>query len=121
MLIRLLSLLALFALGCSQYRLEERASPRPVSGEVSLPKLIHGEEIDLRSSGCERTASRIFIIRLLIRADGSTDDLEFTKGEPTACIRSFIARVVAEWAFEPSTLNGEPVGVYYLRTVSYRD
>lgn len=117
---RLLLCLALVALGCGQYGAEGSSQPRTASGDLSRPTLLSGEPIDLRSSGCELSADRHFIVRFRIRTDGSTDDLEFTEGEPSDCVRSFIAGIVADWTFEPSRLDGELVEVYHFQTVSYR-
>lgn len=107
----------LSSIGCTNHRLEE-AGPATIAGSVSAPKLISGDPIDLRQSGCELPSSTVFIVRFIVHADGSTGQPGFSKGEPSECIASYVSAVVAEWLFEPSVLNGKPVDVFYHRTIN---
>jgi hypothetical protein len=108
----------LLAIAGCHYGLEGGGEPKSVSGAVSLPKLLSGQPLDLGSSGCELPVATVFIVRVFIRSDGTTSEPEFTKGEPSDCIASFVAATIATWVFEPPMLDGEPVGVYYLRSIN---
>lgn len=110
---------ALLAVGCSGYGLEGGGpSPRAGSGDLVAPQRTGGDRLDLRESGCELPAETVFILRFPVRVDGTTGEVEFTKGEPSECIASYVAGVVAGWRFEAATLGGEPVEVFFNRTLN---
>lgn len=106
----------LFSGSCGSYA-PEGARSRNASRLVS-PKLIKGEHVDLADSYCDLPEKTTFILRVMVYSDGSMGDIQFTKGEPDACIASFIRAATADWVFEPATQDGEPVDVYYMRTIN---
>lgn len=85
--------------------------------EYTAPELLSGPGFDLRDSDCELPARTVFVIRFVVHTDGSADGLQFTQGEPSACIREHVADVVARSTFEPGQRDGEPAEVTYSRTL----
>ena len=85
--------------------------------EYTAPELLSGPGFDLRDSDCELPERTVFVIRFVVHADGSADGLQFTQGEPGACIRDHVADVLARSTFEPGQRNGEPAEVTFNRTL----
>lgn len=59
------------------------------------------------------------VIRVIVRKDGSVDEVEVLKDLPHG-LGEAAAEAVRRWKFRPGTYRGEPIDVYYTVTVNYR-
>ena len=59
------------------------------------------------------------VIRGLVRRDGTIDDVEIIKDLPHG-LGDAARDAVRRWRFQPATLNGEAIDVYYTVTVNFR-
>ena len=59
------------------------------------------------------------ILRAVINRDGTVGDVDIVKDLPLG-LGEAAARSVRRWRFQPATLDGTPISVYYTITVNYR-
>ena len=95
-----------------------RTEPLPVAGDVVPPRRIAGSRsLHLRDAGCDLRQPRMVIIQTVIDATGQLRSVDVLKGGGNACVERYIRETLADWRFEPATLDGEPVAVTYNLTV----
>ncbi|MEM8932304.1 MAG: DUF4846 domain-containing protein [Acidobacteriota bacterium] len=88
--------------------------PLQVGGDVQRPRKVAGAKpLRLDESGCPPRRDRVLIVRAVIDETGRVDAVEWLKGDGDACIEGYVRETLADWRFEPATLDGEPVSVYY--------
>jgi len=98
---------------------EKPAAPLPVAGDVKAPVKISATPpqytLEARIAGIQGTV----VMKAVIDKKGDVTDVEVLQGLPYGLTESAVA-AVKSWKFEPATLNGEPVDVYYSLTVNFR-
>jgi TonB family protein len=60
----------------------------------------------------------VVILQTIIDTEGLVRNIKILKGLPSGLTEAAVEAVSA-WRFEPATLDGKPVAVYYLVTVSF--
>jgi TonB family protein len=78
------------------------SAPPPVYAEEARKKLITG----------------VVIVEAVIDQQGCVTNAHVLKGLPAGLDRAAV-RAVMNWVFEPATLEGSPVRVYYTLTVNF--
>lgn len=68
-----------------------------------------------RARGTEGTV----ILRVIVRKDGSVDDVNVLRDQPNG-LGDAAAEAVRNWRFRPATYQGQPIDVYYTVTVNFR-
>ncbi|MCP4660446.1 MAG: energy transducer TonB [bacterium] len=59
------------------------------------------------------------IVQVVIDAEGNVTDVKVLKGLPMGLDEKAV-EAFWKWRFEPATLNGKPVAVYYNLTMNFR-
>lgn len=59
------------------------------------------------------------VVRGIVRRDGTIDDVEIIKDLPYG-LGEAARRAVRRWRFQPATVRGEPIDVYYTVTVNFK-
>ena len=101
---------------------EMPAPPPPgpiwVRGEVTRPRRIH-EPMPVYTEPARRARVQgIVVLQTVIGADGRVGRVEVLKGLPLGLTEAAVA-AVERWRFEPATLDGKPVAVYFNLTVRF--
>ncbi len=104
----------------------QKAAPAPASGEpyritgaIEKPMLVHRPYPKYTEEAQRARIAGMVIVEAVIDERGDVIDTRVVKPLPLGLDRSATA-VVATWKFEPATLGGEPVKVYYLLTVNFQ-
>ena len=99
-----------------------KTEPEPlmIEGEVKPPQFLSGEALQLFDNSCQSTGARgrlrrvsTLIIRAVVDRDGRVTDVSFPKYGRDACLKEYVQGQLSAWRFEPATLDGEPVAVYF--------
>lgn len=89
-------------------------APRHVSGDIVPPKRLTTTKIDLRAaSGCDIRQTQFYLLQTVIDTGGRVESIDFLKKPSNTCYADYLLDELAAWRFEPATLDGEPVRVYY--------
>lgn len=83
-----------------------RMGPRP-------PRLLRRSEPRLPGSGH-------IVVRIVVLKSGDARFLEVVRGPRGPAVESVLEEALKHWRFEPATLQGEPVCIYYLQTMTWR-
>jgi periplasmic protein TonB len=60
----------------------------------------------------------VVIVQAIINKQGNVTDVKVLKGLPMGLDQAAVD-AIRKWKFEPATLNGKPVDVYYNLTVNF--
>jgi protein TonB len=60
----------------------------------------------------------VVILQTIINTDGNVTNVKVLKSLPSGLTEAAVG-AVSSWRFKPATLEGKPVAVYYLVTVSF--
>ncbi len=82
-----------------------------ITDAIRPPQRLVGGPPDL--SGCARLWPGPIAARLVISREGEVTEVQFLKLPKTACIAAAFRASFKDWRFEPATLDGQPVAVYY--------
>ena len=95
-------------------------APMQVGGKVTRPEIRHQTKVETPGEAIQHPGGlRTVIIQTVIDAQGQVRSLKVLKGEPYGLTESAVNAIKA-WTFKPATLDGAPVPVCYVLTVSYR-
>ncbi|HTG32597.1 MAG TPA: energy transducer TonB [Thermoanaerobaculia bacterium] len=86
---------------------------------VHRPELIAQIKPEYTPEAREKQVMGTVILEAVIDREGCVRTTRVLKGLPYGLDKSSIA-AVKNWTFNPATLNGEPVKVYYVLTVNYQ-
>lgn len=92
--------------------------PMQISGNVVAPRRIHAPDPHYPEEARHARVQGVVILQTIIDTAGEVTDVRVLKGLPSGLTESAV-EAVSSWRFEPATLEGEPVPVYYLVTVSF--
>jgi protein TonB len=93
--------------------------PVRVGGDVLAPKKISGTDPVYTEPARKARVQGIVILEAIIDANGNVTDLRVLKGLPLG-LEDAAVNAVKRWKFQPGTLNGRPVPVYYNLTVNFQ-
>jgi protein TonB len=92
--------------------------PLHVGGAVTKPVLIDGPQPRYTELARRAGTQGIVILEAIIDEQGRVTDLRVVKDLPMGLDKAAL-EAVRSWRFQPSTLNGRPVKVYYNLTVNF--
>jgi protein TonB len=92
--------------------------PMQVSGDVLAPKRIYAPDPHYPEEARHARVQGVVILQTIIDTAGKVTDVRVLKGLPSGLTEAAV-EAVSSWRFEPATLEGKPVAVYYLVTVSF--
>jgi TonB family protein len=92
--------------------------PYRVGGNVTRPERISGEDPQYTALARKGRVQGVVIVEAVIDEEGKVTDAKVLKGLPMGLDESAL-EAVKTWKFEPATLDGKPVPVYYTLTVNF--
>ncbi len=92
--------------------------PMQISGNVLAPKRIYSPDPHYPEEARHARVQGVVILQTIIDTSGNVTDVKVLKGLPSGLTEAAV-EAVSKWRFEPATLEGKPVAVYYLVTVSF--
>jgi TonB family protein len=90
-----------------------------VRGDVQHPRKIESPPPPYTKIAKEEGLQGIVILQALIDDQGRVAEIEVVKGLPLGLTEEAI-EALRQWTFEPATLDGEPVAVFYNLTFNFR-
>ena len=90
-----------------------------VRGEVQHPRKIKADPPMYTEVARKEGLQGIVILQALISEQGAVEDVEIIKGLPSGLTEAAI-EALRQWTFEPATLEGKPVAVFYNLTFNFR-
>ena len=95
-----------------------RAGAMALTGNIAPPTKIYSPQPlyteDARRAGIQG----VVILEAVVDADGTVRNVKILKGLPMGLDQSAVDAVMT-WRYEPATLNGQPVPVYFTFTISF--
>ncbi len=92
--------------------------PMQISGNVLAPVRIHAPDPHYPEEARHARVQGVVILQTIIDKLGNVTDVKVLKGLPSGLTEAAVD-AVSSWRFKPATLEGDPVAVYYLVTVSF--
>ena len=92
--------------------------PMQISGNVLAPVRIYSPDPHYPEEARHARVQGVVILQTIINTDGNVTDVKVLKGLPSGLTEAAVS-AVSSWRFKPATLEGVPVAVYYLVTVSF--
>ncbi len=96
-----------------------RETALQVGGDVIRPKRISAPQPQYGEWARKSKIQGVVVVEGIIDKQGKVTNVSLLKGLPL-CLSEQAIMAVKQWQFEPATLNGKPVDVYYNLTVSFR-
>jgi periplasmic protein TonB len=93
--------------------------PRPVGGDVLRPLKVSGPTPLYTEIARRARIEGVVIVEAIIDQRGEVTNVRVLKSLPLGLDQAAVD-AVSQWRFEPATLNGKPVAVYYTLTVNFR-
>ena len=94
------------------------SGPMKVGGSVLPPRKIYSPAPPYTEEARQGRVQGVVILEAIIDAEGAVRDVKVLKGLPMGLTESAVATAM-EWKFEPATLEGEPVAVYFSLTIRF--
>ena len=95
-----------------------RADVRFVTGDVEKPIKISDVSPEYPTMARWARVQGTVVLQTIIGIDGKVSDVRVLRGLP-GCTASAI-KAVRQWQFEPATLKGQPVPVYFSLTINFQ-
>lgn len=92
--------------------------PMQISGNVLAPVRIHAPDPHYPEEARHARVQGVVILQTIIDKAGNVTDVKVLKGLPSGLTEAAV-EAVSSWRFKPATLEGKPVAVFYLVTVSF--
>jgi periplasmic protein TonB len=96
----------------------EPTGPVPVGGDVTAPVKVHTPKPQYTELARRARIQGLVIVQAVIDKRGQVVDAEVLRGLPMGLDQAAVD-AVRRWRFEPATLNGKPVDVYYSLSVTF--
>lgn len=97
---------------------QEPEGPIQVGGDVKAPVKINAPSPQYTEIARKARIQGIVIVQSVVDKQGNVTDVKVLKGLPMGLDQAAV-EAVKRWKFEPATLNGKPVAVYYNLTVNF--
>jgi TonB family protein len=99
----------------------ERSELPPVrpGGDVTRPVKISGPNPQYTEIARKARIQGVVIVEAIIDKQGDVVDVQVLKPLPMGLDQAAV-EAIRQWKFEPATLEGKPVDVYYNLTVNFR-
>ncbi len=92
--------------------------PMQISGNILAPVRVHSPDPHYPEEARHARVQGVVILQTIIDKVGNVTDIKVLKGLPSGLTEAAV-EAVSKWRFKPATLEGKPVAVYYLVTVSF--
>jgi len=92
--------------------------PMQIAGNVMAPVRIYAPDPHYPEEARHARVQGVVILQTIIDLAGNVTDVRVLKGLPSGLTEAAV-EAVSSWRFKPATLEGKPVAVYYLVTVSF--
>ncbi len=92
--------------------------PMQISGNVLAPVRIYSPDPHYPEEARHARVQGVVILQTIINTDGNVTNVKVLKSLPSGLTEAAVD-AVSSWRFKPATLEGKPVAVYYLVTVSF--
>lgn len=96
----------------------EPDGPIHVGGDVQAPVKTFAPQPQYTEIARKARIQGVVIVQAIIDKQGNVDNVKILKGLPMG-LDSAAVESIKTWKFEPATLNGKPVDVYYNLTVNF--
>ena len=90
-----------------------------VTGDVQKPVKISDVQPQYTEIARKARIQGVVILQTIINKEGNITDVKVLKGLPMGLTEAAVA-AVEQWRYEPATLNGKPVAVYFNLTVNFQ-
>lgn len=97
----------------------EPEGPIRVGGDVTRPTRVSGPNPQYTEIARKARIQGVVIVEAIIDKQGNVTNVKVLKPLPMGLDQAAVD-AVKRWKFEPATLNGKPVDVYYNLTVNFR-
>jgi periplasmic protein TonB len=97
----------------------EPTGPIHVTGDVRAPVKVRGPEPVYSDQARRARVEGVVVIQAIIDRQGNVTQVEVLRDLPMGLGRA-AEQAVKQWKFEPATLDGRPVEVYFNLTVNFR-
>ena len=97
----------------------EPSGPLFVTGDVKKPVKISDVQPQYTEIARKARIQGVVILQTIIDKQGNITEVKTLKGLPMGLSEAAVA-AVEKWKFEPATLNGKPVAVYFNLTVNFQ-
>lgn len=98
---------------------QPRSEPFYVTGDVVPPERLSGER-PLLATLEGRYQQGFCVLSAVISREGAVQDVQFVRpGDAAPEVQRLLVSTLESWHFEPATLDGQPVAVYYNVTVNH--
>lgn len=90
-----------------------------VKGDVTAPRKVDSVAPKYTEAAREQKIQGVVILQAVITKEGVVEEVEVLRGLPYGLTEVAI-EALEQWTFEPATLEGEPVDVYYNLTFNFQ-
>lgn len=97
----------------------EPEGPIQVGGDVQAPVKIHNPQPQYTEIARKARLQGVVIVQAIIDKEGNVTNVKVLKGLGMGLDQAAVD-AIKKWRFEPATLHGKPVAVYYNLTVNFR-
>jgi len=97
----------------------EPTGPIFVTGDVQKPVKVSDVQPQYTEIARKARIQGVVILQTIIDKEGNITDVKTLKGLPMGLTEAAID-AVNQWKFQPATLNGKPVAVYFNLTVNFQ-
>ena len=94
------------------------SGPFQIGGAVKAPERIFAPDPVYPEEARQGRVQGVVILQTIIDAAGKVTNVRVLKGLPSGLTEAAVD-AVSQWRFRPATLEGKPVAVYYLVTVTF--
>ena len=96
------------------------ADPMRIGGNVKPPKAIAKEQPEYPESAREAKAEGDVVLKIVIDEQGRVRNPTVSKSSGNADLDKSALETIAQWTFQPATLEGKPVAVYFTITIRFK-
>jgi periplasmic protein TonB len=97
----------------------EPEGPIMVGGDVQAPVKTFAPPPQYTEIARKARIQGVVIVQAIIDKEGNVTNVKVLKGLPMGLDQSAV-EAIKKWKFDPATLNGKPVAVYYNLTVNFQ-
>jgi TonB family protein len=95
------------------------AGPLKVEGNVKAPKIVNKVQPEYPASAREAKIEGTVVVNTVIDEQGRVRNPTVAESSGNADLDRSAVDTVAQWTFQPATLDGKPVEVYYTITIRF--
>ncbi len=115
----LIAAAALIAACDSSSPTEPCPGPMSASGSVVAPVKIFAPPPQYTEEARQARIQGVVIVQAIIDCQGFVTEINVLKELPLGLSEAAVS-AISQWRFEPATLDGRPISVYYNLTVNFR-